>query len=50
MAAERHGRELAEAEAAHLRERLGARAEHIAALQQALRALTPAPVCTELPP
>ncbi|MFJ3608523.1 hypothetical protein ACIPVA_37685 [Streptomyces anulatus] len=50
MAAERHGRELAEAEAAHLRERLGARAEHIADLQQALRALTPAPVRTELPP
>ncbi|MFH8692835.1 hypothetical protein ACH4EC_39125 [Streptomyces anulatus] len=50
VAAERHGRELAEAEAAHLRERLGARAEHIADLQQALRALTPAPVRTELPP
>ncbi|MFI0013692.1 helix-turn-helix transcriptional regulator [Streptomyces griseus] len=43
VAAERHGRELAEAEAAHLREQLGARAEHIADLQQALRALTPAP-------
>ncbi|MFJ2102890.1 hypothetical protein ACIOHR_37710 [Streptomyces anulatus] len=50
VAAERHGRELAEAEAAPLRERLGARAEHIADLQQALRALTPAPVCTELLP
>ncbi|WP_326621923.1 hypothetical protein OH797_39560 (plasmid) [Streptomyces anulatus] len=50
VAAERHGRELAEAEAAHLREQLGARAEHIADLQQALRALTPAPVRTELPP
>ncbi|MFD3641520.1 helix-turn-helix transcriptional regulator [Streptomyces griseus] len=50
VAAERHGRELAEAEAAHLRAQLGARAEHIADLQQALRALTPASVRTELPP
>ncbi|MGW7097532.1 helix-turn-helix transcriptional regulator [Streptomyces sp. NPDC054874] len=50
VAAERHGRELAEAEAVHLREQLGARAEHIADLQQAMRALTPAPVRTELPP
>ncbi|MEV7659886.1 helix-turn-helix domain-containing protein [Streptomyces anulatus] len=50
VAEERHGRELAEAEAVHLRAQLGARAEHIADLQQALRALTPAPVRTELPP
>ncbi|WP_097966309.1 hypothetical protein [Streptomyces sp. or20] len=54
MAAERHGRKLAEAEAGHLRAQLSARAEqlvaqagHIADLQQALRAKTP--VRTELP-
>ncbi|MFS0697828.1 hypothetical protein [Streptomyces nitrosporeus] len=49
VAAERHGWELAEAEAAHLREQFGVRAEHIADLQQALRTPTPAPVRTELP-
>ncbi|MEV6426028.1 helix-turn-helix domain-containing protein [Streptomyces sp. NPDC051662] len=44
-----HGRQLAENEAAHLRAQLTARAEHIADLQQALRALTPAPDRPVLP-
>ncbi|MFD3820293.1 helix-turn-helix transcriptional regulator [Streptomyces rubiginosohelvolus] len=52
-----HGRRLAEAEAGHLREQLGVRAEqlaaqaaHIADLQQTVRALMPAPERPELGP
>ncbi|MFF7366016.1 helix-turn-helix domain-containing protein [Streptomyces sp. NPDC008125] len=40
LATAEHGRQLAEAEAQQLRAQLDARAEHIADLQQALRALT----------
>ncbi|WP_327270809.1 hypothetical protein OG233_30890 (plasmid) [Streptomyces sp. NBC_01218] len=43
LAEAEHGRQLAQAEAAHLREQLEARVDHIADLQQALQALTPAP-------
>lgn len=43
-----HGRRLAEAEARHLRAELAARVEHIADLQQTVRALMPAPQRTEL--
>ncbi len=43
LAEAEHDRQLAQAEAAHLREQLEARVEHIADLQQAPRALTPAP-------
>lgn len=49
LAAERHARSLAEAEARHLRERLDERAAHIADLQQALKALTPAPDRAAIP-
>lgn len=45
-----HGRRLAEAEARHLRAELAARVEHIADLQQRVRALMPAPQRTELGP
>ncbi|WP_031058650.1 helix-turn-helix transcriptional regulator [Streptomyces sp. NRRL F-5702] len=45
-----HGRQLAEAEARHLRAELAARVEHIADLQQTVRALMPAPQRTELGP
>jgi hypothetical protein len=49
LAAERHARALAEAEAKHLRDRLDERAEHIADLQRALKALTPAPERAAIP-
>lgn len=49
LAAERHARALAEAEAKHLRDRLNERSQHIADLQQALRALTPAPDWAAIP-
>ncbi|GGZ30316.1 hypothetical protein GCM10010327_70620 [Streptomyces nitrosporeus] len=49
VAAERHGRELAEAETKYLREQLRARGKHIADLPPALRTPTPAPARTELP-
>ncbi|MFH8886707.1 hypothetical protein [Streptomyces californicus] len=45
-----HGRRPAEAEARHLRAELAARVEHIADLQQTIRALMPAPQRTELGP
>ncbi|MFF1505538.1 helix-turn-helix transcriptional regulator [Streptomyces sp. NPDC058316] len=48
MADERHGRELAEAEAAHLKARLSERGAHIEDLQRALAALMPAPERAEL--
>lgn len=43
LAAERHGRELAEAQNAHLRAQLATQSEHIGDLRKALAALTPAP-------
>ncbi|MFJ9743138.1 hypothetical protein [Streptomyces sp. NPDC101166] len=46
---ERHARALAEAEARHLEERLAERAVHIADLQRALAALTPAPERAAIP-
>ncbi|MFJ7258232.1 helix-turn-helix domain-containing protein [Streptomyces sp. NPDC098085] len=48
LTTERHGRELAEAEAAHLKERLTERGAHIEDLQRALAALMPAPERAEL--
>lgn len=50
LANERHGRELAEAKADHLAERLREKGEHIEDLQRALAALMPAPERAELPP
>ncbi|MEU4878788.1 helix-turn-helix domain-containing protein [Streptomyces sp. NPDC021608] len=46
---EQHARALAEAEARHLKERLNERAVHIADLQRALAALTPAPERAAIP-
>ncbi|MFD4865280.1 helix-turn-helix transcriptional regulator [Streptomyces sp. NPDC058412] len=43
LAEARYGQKLAEAEAEHLRRELAARGEHIADLQRAVAALTPAP-------
>ncbi|MFD3923905.1 helix-turn-helix transcriptional regulator [Streptomyces sp. NPDC058595] len=43
VAAAEHGRQLAEAEATHLRAQLAARADHIADLQRTLKALMPGP-------
>ncbi|MEU3670800.1 helix-turn-helix transcriptional regulator [Streptomyces virginiae] len=50
LAEARYGQKLAEAEAEHLRRELVARGEHIADLQRAVAALTPAPVRPELAP
>ncbi|MCX5401305.1 helix-turn-helix domain-containing protein [Streptomyces sp. NBC_00102] len=50
LATAEHGRQLAEAEAQLLRDQLEARAEHIADLQQALRALAPGPERAVLQP
>ncbi|EST18194.1 hypothetical protein [Streptomyces niveus] len=44
-----HERQLAEAEAKHLRAGLAARADHIADLQRTLKALMPAPERPALP-
>lgn len=46
---EQHARALAEAEARHLKERLDERAGHIADLQKALAAITPAPERLAIP-
>ncbi|MBQ0975711.1 helix-turn-helix domain-containing protein [Streptomyces griseoincarnatus] len=46
---EKHARALAEAEARHLKERPAERAGHIADLQRALAALTPAPERAAIP-
>ncbi|GAA2913001.1 helix-turn-helix domain-containing protein [Streptomyces mexicanus] len=49
MAEERHARAMAQAEAEHLKERLRERSDHIADLQRALAALTPAPERAAIP-
>ncbi|MFH9090947.1 helix-turn-helix domain-containing protein [Streptomyces sp. NPDC017673] len=49
LAEERNARALAETEVRHLRERLAERADHIADLQQALKALTAAPERAAIP-
>ncbi|MFI5672949.1 helix-turn-helix transcriptional regulator [Streptomyces sp. NPDC051704] len=50
LAEARYGQKLAEAEAEHLRRELVARGEHIADLQRAVAALTPAPERPALAP
>ncbi|MFD8549779.1 helix-turn-helix transcriptional regulator [Streptomyces sp. NPDC059649] len=50
LAEERHARELAQAEKMHLERQLAERGEHIESLQQALRALAPAPERAAIPP